>query len=83
MVHILAMSLFMFGIVLLHAVYNSTSEYDWMYFFDIQVNKVAILDSGILCISVGFFIEFFMTFKPILIVNRRESNKKKRFKRKP
>lgn len=72
LIHIIAISFFMFGAVLLHAVLNSRSENFTMYFFGTEVLKSVILDVGILCISIGFFMEFFLTFKPISILTKKK-----------
>ena len=69
LLNMVAIAFFMFGCVLLHAVYNDTSLGTTMSFFTIQVQKIVIFDSAILCVSLAFFIEFYLTFRPIHIFN--------------
>jgi len=71
LLHIVAITLFMFGCVLLHAVYNDRSEFSFMEFFGIAITKIIIFDTALLCVSMGFFIEFFLTFRPIHILMKR------------
>ena len=73
--HVIALSFFLFGSVILHVVFNSNSNDTFMLFFGIPIEKSIIFDTGLLFFGMGFFIEFFLTFKPILIA---EYKKKKR-----
>ena len=70
-IHIVAISFFLFGFVILHAVYNDTSDYDYMLFFAIPIGKVTIFDMGLLFFGMGFFIEFLFTFKPIYVLTKK------------
>lgn len=70
-IHIIAISFFMLGIIILHTVANSRSENFTIFFFGVEILKSVIFDIGILCICTGFFIEFFFTFKPIYILTKK------------
>ncbi|MFX1274840.1 MAG: hypothetical protein ACFFBP_21525 [Promethearchaeota archaeon] len=65
--HILAIFLFLFGCVVLHVVVNS--EEIFVIFFGIFLPRAFFFDLAIVVIGIAFFIEFFMTFKPIKIIN--------------
>lgn len=69
--HIVAISLFMFGCVILHSFANSKTYSSTMLFFGTDVEKSVVFDIGILCIAIGFFIEFFFTFYPIYILKKK------------
>ena len=69
LIHVLAISLFMVGTVLIHAVTNNPELELWL-FFNIEIPRIVVFDTGFLCIGMGFFIEFLFTFKPIYVLTR-------------
>jgi len=64
--HIIAISLFLFGMTLIHTVINNATN--TFIFFNLILEKMIVLDSAILLSGVAFFIEFYLTFKPIKII---------------
>ena len=70
LIHIIAISCFMIGLVILHVAYNYLYANTW--FFGIEVERPFIFDTGLLCITIGFFTEFFLTFRPIYILIKRK-----------
>lgn len=71
LLHMVAIAFFMFGCVLLHAVYNSKIS-GTMSFFAISMEKGVIFDSALLFVSLAFFIEFYLTFRPIRILMKKK-----------
>ena len=68
--HIIALTLFLLGIVILHIVHNyNYLIYKPLDFFGIPININILFDIGLILIGIGFFIEFFLTFKPIKIID--------------
>ena len=63
--HIVCLCLFIFGMILIHTVLNSNSDY--FKFFNLRLHRVVVIDTAILFIGVSFFCEFYLTFKPIQI----------------
>jgi hypothetical protein len=63
--HIIAITFFLLGIVIIHVITNSISEN--LRFFEILVNRVTILDTSLILLGIAFFIEFYMTFRPIKV----------------
>ena len=63
--HIIAITFFLLGIVIIHVITNSTSKN--LRFFEILVNRVTILDTSLILLGIAFFIEFYMTFRPIKV----------------
>ena len=63
LVHIAAITCFLIGIDFIHAVVNGSSQY--FMWFDISLSRPFVFDLGIVLEGCGFFIEFFLTFKPI------------------
>jgi len=68
-IHITAISLFMIGTVLIHAVTNNP-EFEAWFLFNIKIQRGVMFDIGFLCVAMGFFIEFLFTFKPIHVLTR-------------
>ena len=62
----IAITCFLIGSVFIHVVENNTSECIYT-FFNTIIYRVVLLDIGLLLIGCGFFIEFYMSFKPIEI----------------
>jgi hypothetical protein len=64
--HLIAFYEFSIGIILLHQdIFRNTH---WISFFGISIYlPVYAFDVGILCLCIGFAIEFLLTFKPIKI----------------
>ena len=63
--HIIAIAFFLLGAVTIHVVENTASRY--LYFFNILIFRFVILDTGLMLLGIAFFIEFYMTFKPIKV----------------
>ena len=64
-IHIGAIILFIFGAVIIHVVLNSDDiEFK---FLTMILSRGFITDMGLVCIGIAFFIEFYLSFKPILI----------------
>ena len=74
LIHIIAISFFMIGLVILHVANNYLEIYANTWFFGIEVERSAILDIGLLFVTIGFFIEFFFTFRPIYILIKKEDD---------
>ena len=73
LIHVLAISLVMIGLMLLHVVYNSTSIVSVIVLFGNEIERSVVFDIGLICVTMGFFIEFLFTFKPIHVIhNKRE-----------
>ena len=71
LIHIVAISFFMIGIVLLHAVMNTDSI--TFIFFDLNnIPKGVVFDMGLMFIATGFFIEFMFTFRPIHVLTKKK-----------
>jgi len=64
--HIIAISLFLLGMTLIHTVLNNQTN--TFIFFNLILGKMVVIDSAILFSGIAFFIEFFLTFKPIKIM---------------
>ncbi len=64
--HIIAISLFLFGMTLIHTVVNTQNN--TFIFFNLILGKMVVLDTVILFSGLAFFIEFYLTFKPIIIL---------------
>lgn len=64
--HIIAISLFIFGATILHTVLSTYLTH--LEFLGMILTRVTVTDIGILLIAIAFFIEFFMTFRPISII---------------
>lgn len=64
--HVVALSSFLFGAVVLHTIINNYSKN--YTFFWLDVNFLTAFDSALLAIGFGFFLEFYMSFKPIKIL---------------
>ena len=59
--HIVAITFFLLGCNMLHAIINN---YQFRYyFFEILLNRTTILDFALIFLGIGFFLEFYMTFK--------------------
>lgn len=69
MLHITAISLFLFGAVVLHTIINNI-RYSYNFFW-IKVNFTTVFDSGLLALGISFFIEFYMSFNQINIINQK------------
>ncbi|MBD3214167.1 MAG: hypothetical protein GF311_16275 [Candidatus Lokiarchaeota archaeon] len=70
MIHILAIFLLLSGLVIVHAIINSviiSPDITSVNFFGIIISRVFMLDFSILLIGISFFIEFFLTFRPIQV----------------
>ncbi len=65
LVHMIAITSFLIGIVFIHVVTNTTSSN--LLFFNILVHNTVVIDSGLTLIGIAFFTEFYMSFKPIKI----------------
>ena len=65
--HIACLCLFLLGAVIIHTVLNS--DYEMYDFFNISFRRIFLVDMGLLLIGIGFFLEFFLTFKPIEVNN--------------
>lgn len=65
--HIFSIVLFLFGMVVIHVVLNQIPGQQQISFFGALFDRTFIIDVGIVCCGVAFFIEFYMTFKPIEI----------------
>jgi len=61
--HIIAITCFLVGVVFIHVVENTASRY--LYFFNILIFRIVVLDTGLTLLGIAFFIEFYMTFRPI------------------
>lgn len=64
--HIIAISLFCFGIVAIHHISNYFEP--TLYFFNQEVHRIFVLDFGFVCIGISFFIEFTLSFRPIEVI---------------
>ncbi|MGV9141300.1 MAG: hypothetical protein ACOC1X_00015 [Promethearchaeota archaeon] len=68
--HIIAISLFIFGTVVLHTIINKIElEYN---FFWIRLNFTTVFDMSLLSIGISFFIEFYLSFNQINIIKNSE-----------
>jgi len=70
LIHIAAISLFLSGLVISHAVINSViinPNIKFVDFFGFSISRIFMLDFSIVFLGISFFIEFFMTFSPIRI----------------
>jgi len=67
LLHIIAISLFLVGAVILHVLENSRFAQTF-YFFSAPLHRAFVFDVALLIIGIGFFIEFSLTFKPIKII---------------
>jgi len=68
LIHISAISLFLSGLIIIHAIINSVMvapDIRFVDFFGIYINKSFTLDFSIIIMGFSFFIEFFMTFRPV------------------
>lgn len=68
LLHITAIGLLLLGMVFVHIAHN----YDYLMFptvrfFGYSMTLKSVFDTGLLLISIAFFIEFILTFKPIKI----------------
>jgi len=63
--HIIAITCFLVGVVFIHVRVNSISTY--FTFFNLLIHRTVVLDSGLTLLGIAFFIEFYMTFKPIKV----------------
>lgn len=63
LVHIIAITCLLIGIIFIHVIENNPLDY--YYFFNIPIYRVVILDLALILIGIAFFIEFYMSFKPI------------------
>ena len=66
LLHIGAITLFIFGAVIIHVVLNSYSIY--FEFLTMKLSRIFITDMGLLLIGIAFFTEFYLSFKPIKII---------------
>lgn len=66
-VHVIALINFIFGLIVIHVLLNG---YLTLFFFGISLNRAFVIDMAILCMGIGFFIEFSLTFKPIKIIEK-------------
>ncbi|MFW9950030.1 MAG: hypothetical protein ACFFKA_07890, partial [Candidatus Thorarchaeota archaeon] len=77
--HIGAILFFIFGLVLIHVVINLgvnisintlgiNTFYPELSFFDIELSRDAVADIGFLSLGISFFIELFLSFKPIKVI---------------
>lgn len=68
-IHIIAIFLFLCGLILLHVIYNNSDIY--IRLFGKHLHRSLVFDIGILCICLSFFIEFYMSFKPTKIIKEK------------
>ena len=61
--HITAIIFFLIGCVMLHVLVNNPS--DVLLFFEILVSRCTVLDTSLILLGIGFFLEFYMSFKPM------------------
>ena len=61
--HMIAIACFLIGSVILHVVVNNISNI--FQFFEITINRITVFDSGLILLGIAFFIEFYMSFKPM------------------
>lgn len=66
--HIISISMFFLGIVLIHIAFNSQTRYYGIFNIH-NLDYIFILDFGLTLLGIGFFIEFILTFKPIRILD--------------
>lgn len=66
-VHIVAISCFLLGCTMLHAIINDYQPQ--YYFFEILVNIITVLDFALIFLGIAFLLEFYMSFKQIEITN--------------
>lgn len=69
--HVISLSLFLFSAVILHVVLNSDTKFFNFYGYFIAP-RAFFTDLGLMLVGIAFFIEFFMTFKPIKIIEKRD-----------
>lgn len=68
LVHIVSIALFLLSMVAIHVILNfSDNLNNKIDFFGILIPKSFAIDLSILLAGISFFIEFFLTFKPIKI----------------
>ena len=63
--HTIAIMCFLVGAVFIHVRVNSTSTH--LFFFNLLIQRTIVLDTGLTLLGIAFFIEFYMTFKPIKV----------------
>lgn len=73
-VHILAIGLLTCGLILIHIAYNYISDhfepYSPIHLFSLELRPGTVLDTGIICIFIGFSLEFLITFRPIEVIKK-------------
>lgn len=62
--HIIAITCLLIGIILIHVVENLPFVL-YFWFFNIPIYRTVFLDLALILIGIAFFIEFYMSFKPI------------------
>lgn len=67
LLHIIAITQFLFGIVVIHTIFNNFSKF--YYFFWIELNFTSVLDFSLIELGLSFFIEFYLSFNQINIQN--------------
>lgn len=73
--HTIAITCFLVGAVFIHIRVNAISIY--LTFFNLLIHRTVVFDSGFVLLGIAFFIEFYMSFKPIEI---KQNNKHGKFK---
>ena len=69
LLHIISIFLVLFGLVTIHILIQSYTWTIYITFFGIQgIHRNFVLDLSIVLIGIAFFIEFYLTFKPIKIL---------------
>ena len=62
--HVAGISSMLVGTNFIHVAYNHRNGSS-LRFFNLDVEPIVVLDTGLLLVGLGFFIEFCLSFKPL------------------